>query len=124
MFDIGIGSDGDVFGAILYVMLLEGIGVIITVIAFVLILITSIKLFRGNNIPGSKLIFYSIIGTLVGTVLSATQDLIFHDEGNYIFSALVNICLAVLFLVGAYGFLSLAKYTVNNNANNAPPPDA
>ena len=124
MFEIGIGNDGEVFGGILYVMLLEGIGVIITIIAFVVILITSIKLFRGNNIPGSKLIFYSIIGTLVGAVLSATQDLIFYDEGNYIFAAMVNIFLAVLFLVGAYGFLSLAKYTVNKSAHNAPPPDA
>ena len=119
MFDIGFGNDG-----LWQIALLEGIGALFTIIAFILILIASIKLFRRNNIPGAKLIFYSIICTIIVAVISVSYTSIFDIEENYVVEALLNIFLAILFFIGSYGFWSLVKYSVSKSANNTPRSDA
>ena len=97
----------------------EGIGLLIMIFAFVLLLIASIRLLRANNIPGSRLIFLAIIGTFIGAFLPIIEIFFIVDEDSYIFEGLVNIFLALMFLVGAYGFWCLAKYSISNSANKA-----
>ena len=114
MFDLGVGYEGERVGGLLSIVLLEGVGILITVSAFMLILVASIKLIRGTNLPGTRLIFYSIIGSILGALLSASQIVLFGDDGNYILESVISIILSVIFFVGAYGFLSLARYLANN----------
>ena len=57
------------------------------IVAFIFIIFSSIKLLRGNNIPGAKLIFYSIIFTFIGTVISVFYALVLNIEENIIIEA-------------------------------------
>lgn len=102
-----------VFNDVLGLLILESIGILITLLALGLILGTSFRLLRSNNIPGAKYIFYSIIGSFFGALLSGSQYLIYGDEENYIFDAIVGVYLAVAFLGGAYGFWRLGKHVIH-----------
>ena len=119
MFEIGIEGDGEayVFSELFRYLLLEGIGAIFTIVAFIFIIFSSIKLLRGNNIPGAKLIFYSIIFTFIGTVISVFYALVLNIEENIIIEAIINIFLGVMFLMGSYGFWCLVKFTIKQSAN-------
>ena len=104
--------------------LLEIIGSIFTILAFILIFMSSIKLFRSHHIPGTKLIFYSIIFTLVGTVISLGYMLLAEGEENYILEAAISLLVGIAFFIGSYGFWNLSKFIVNANKSfNTSSPD-
>ena len=106
-------SDINIFEGMLEYLLLEGIGLIFIIIAFVLIIASSIKLIRKSNIPGSRLIFISIILTIIGTVLSAIIEYYFIDENIYIYDAALNMYLGAAFFLGSYGFFKVCNHVTN-----------
>ena len=109
----------NIFEGLYEYLILEGIGVLFTLAAFIIILVASIKLIKGNNVPGAKLIISSIITTLIFALISASYAILLDIEESTTFEAILNIILGIVFFVGALGFLQLSKFAVNINANKA-----
>ncbi len=90
---------------------------LLSFISIFFILLASFKLFRTKNIPGSKLIFFAVIGSLVIAVLPEPEEFFAVEKDGLIFEIIINIFNSFLFLMGAYGFWCLAKYVGISNAN-------
>lgn len=103
------------FNELVRYVLLEGVAALFTVIGLVIVVSASIKLFRGKNIPGAKLIFYSMIFHFLGALISVYPYLLDIEENEFI-EAAINIALGVAFVAGAYGLWRLAKYVVKDSA--------
>jgi len=86
------------------------------VIALIYILVASIKLVMAKNIPGSKLLFSTILFTLFGAVASAGYSYA-SEEGNYLIEAVIDMTLGFAFFIGALGFWRLSKFAINASAN-------
>lgn len=104
------------FEELFHWILLEGLGVLFLLIAFAFILASSIKLMRGNIIPGAKCIFASVILGLPSSIANIALEYIGIETDLYV-EAILNIVHAALFLVGAYGFWRLTKYATHRSAN-------
>lgn len=96
-------------------LIFEGIAAIITLSAFFLIVMASIKIFKAGNIPGSKQILVSLIGSIVVTVISITFEMS-TDEENNIITGTSELFMALLFFLGAFGFMKIAKYLYDKSA--------
>ena len=94
---------------------ITSIYMLVTIASSVLIIIGSIKLYKTQNIPGSKLIFFSIIGYIL-TIFIPDSEMV--DE-QYIFTTKIAEVTtgSILMLMSAYGFYLLASYIAINNAN-------
>ena len=101
-------------GMPLDLLIFEGIAAIITVVAIVILFIASIKIYKAGNIPGSKLILGSLIGSIVVPIIS-----LLPDEENNIIMGIIEVLIAIIFLLGVLGFLKLSKYIYEKNANKA-----
>jgi hypothetical protein len=99
----------DAMGMPIDLLILEGIAALITFVAITLIVIASIKIYKAGNIPGGKLMLASLLGSIVVTLISASF-VMYSDEENNIITGTFEIILALLFFLGAFGFLKLAKY--------------
>ena len=99
-------------------LILESIASVITLVALILIVIASMKIYRAGNIPGAKQILGSLIGSIVITLISSLF-VMSSDEENNIITGTFQILLALSFLLGALGFLKLAKYLYVKNATPA-----
>jgi len=110
-------SEIGIFEGIMDFLFLEGIGLLFTLAALVLIIVSSIKLISKSKAPGSKLIFSSVILTIIGTILSILMDYYFIEESSYIYTALINIYLAVVFFIGSLGFLRVCNHVIKVSAN-------
>lgn len=86
-----------------------------TLISFVLLLLASIKLLLARNIPGSRLIFISLIGTMLSVFLPEAET----DEGDIIMLwQIVEISAeAILMLMASYGFYRLSGFVAKNAAD-------
>lgn len=115
-------GDLDIFGDLFEYLILEGIGVLFTLAAFIIIIISSIKLIRGNSVPGARLIIVSIIFTLIFALISASYAIVLDIKESTTIEAIMNIVLGILFFVGAIGFLHLSKFAVSASANKTPQP--
>ena len=84
-------------------------------ISFILLLLGSIKLIAANNIPGSKLIFIAVIGSIVSAFLPEAES----DEGTIsMLWQYVEIGVnSILMLMVSYGFYLLSSYVAKNSAN-------
>lgn len=109
----------DIFDGLYEYLILEGIGVAFSLAAFILIIYAAIKLNRGNNVPGARLIAASTILTTLFSLLYVSYTAIFEIEENAIAEAIINIVFGVLFFIGSIGFVRLCKYVVNPSANTA-----
>ena len=94
---------------------ITSIGILLTIISGIFILIGSFKLFKTKNIPGSKLIFFSVIGAIL-TIFIPDPELM-EGENQLILLGVETIAISLLMLAGAYGFFLLANHTASNNAN-------
>ncbi len=101
------------FNELVRYVLLEGIGALFTIIGLIIIVLATIKLYRGKSVPGVKLIFYSMIFHFLGALMSVYPYVLDIDENEFI-EAAINIVLGVAFVAGSVGFWRLAKYVVNN----------
>lgn len=115
-------AETDVYGDVLDTFLLDGIDLLITLLAFILIVIASIKLVRGHKIPGARLIVSSIMLTVIITTISISYSLIFNIEENMTFEASLSIFSSLLFFTAAWGFLKLANFVRKNNPGDLPGP--
>lgn len=111
-----MSAEIDLFFVVFNYTSLEIIGGIFTVLAFIFIIMSSIKLFRSHHIPGAKLIFYSIICTIIGTVISLGYMLVAEGEDSYVFEAVISLVIGIAFFIGSYGFWNLSKFIANENA--------
>jgi len=111
-----VSAEIDLFFVVFNYTSLEIIGGIFTVLAFIFIIMSSIKLFRSHHIPGAKLIFYSIICTIIGTVISLGYMLVAEGEDSYVFEAVISLVIGIAFFIGSYGFWNLSKFIANENA--------
>ncbi len=86
-----------------------------SLIAGILILIGSIKLITVKNIPGSWLIFASVIGVILAAFLPETEN----ENGDIdMFWYRVEIGVSsFLMLLASIGFLRLANYVAKISAN-------
>ena len=93
------------------------LGILFTIISAIFFVVGSFKLFKTKNVPGSKLIFYSIIGSIL-TIFIPEPELM---EGEYqlILLGAETIVTSLLMLSLAYGFFLLANHIASNNANKA-----
>lgn len=106
-------------------LIFEGIAALITLTALILLIIASIKIFKAGNIPGSRLILGSLIGSVVVSIISISFEMLSHEENNII-TGTFEILVALLFFLGVFGFFSLSKYLHEKNANKrlwCQPPD-
>lgn len=99
-------------GMPLDLLIFEGIAAIITLSALVILFIASIKIYKAGNIPGSKLILGSLVGSLVIPIISMLPD-----EENNIIMGIFEVLIAILFLLGVVGFFKISKHLYKNNAN-------
>lgn len=88
----------------------------VTVISSLFILMGSIKLVRSKDIPGSKLIFISILGYILSIFILGSDTEI--EELPLTDQILIMGTDAVLILMATYGFYLLASYVASNSANN------
>ena len=117
--EISQNGNVSIFGEFIEYFIYEGVGLLFTLAAFVLIVVASIKLFRGNNVPGAKLILTSLVLTIIFAFISASYSMVLEVDENLIVEAILNIILGVLFFVGAFGFFKLSKFAVESCANKA-----
>ena len=117
--EISQNENVSIFGEFIEYFIYEGIGLLFTFAALVLIVVASIKLFRGNNVPGAKLILTSLILTIFFTLISASYSIVLDIDENLIVEAILNLILGVLLFAGALGFFKLSKFTVDSCANKA-----
>jgi hypothetical protein len=115
--ELDTGSNTDVFGELFHWLLLEGIGVLFTLAAFAFIVLASIKLLRGDDIPGARAIFWAMVVTFAGALMSAIYTHVLDVEENIYIEASFSIVLGAAFLGGALGFWRLAKYVASMGAN-------
>lgn len=101
---------------ILSVALLNFLEGLFVVIALIYVLIASIKLVVAKNIPGSKLIFGTIVFTFLVAAVSALYPY-FVEEDNVLLDVAINFVLGVAFFVGAFGFWRLSKFSASVSAN-------
>ncbi len=106
------------FNELVGYVLLEGLGALFTIIGLIIVVSASIKLYRRKDIPGAKLIFFSLIFHFIGAFMSVYPYLLDIDENEFI-EAAINIALGVAFVAGSVGFWRLAKYAINNSAAKA-----
>ena len=107
----------NIFEGIFDYLFLEGIGMLFTIAAIILIIVSSIKLLRSVKIPGSKLIFSSIILTILGAIISVLIEYYAVSENIYLYDATINMFLGGVFFMGSYGFLRVCNFITNNYAN-------
>lgn len=88
------------------------------VIALIYVLIASIKLVMAKKIPGSKLIFGTIIFTLFGAIASAGYPYIV-EEDNVLMEAAIDLALGIAFFIGALGFWRLSKFAIGTSADTS-----
>jgi hypothetical protein len=100
MFDLGI------------INIYEVIELLISLIALAIIFVASIKLFKNKNIPKSNLILIAFVGSIIGVFLPLIETYFIIEE-SYIFGAIVDIYLSLMFLLGAYGFWCFVGYSTN-----------
>ena len=93
------------------------LGILFTIISAIFILLGSFKLFKTKNIPGSKLIFFSVISAIL-TIFIPDPELM-EGKNQLILLGAESIVISLLMLAGAYGFFLLANFTASNNANKA-----
>lgn len=96
----------------------EIIPLFILLISSVFILIASFRVFKANNVPGSKYIFFSISGTLFGFVIYIIYMFIPSDSYFQIIEQAIDFYLAIIFALGAKGFWSLSNYVSKINTSN------
>ncbi|MBI3187049.1 MAG: hypothetical protein HYZ31_04135 [Gammaproteobacteria bacterium] len=99
----------DAMGMPLDLLIFEGIAAVISLGATTLILIASLKIHKTGDTPGGKQILGSLLGSIVITLVSASYAM-YSDEVNNIIVGTFEIIVALLFFLGASGFLKLAKY--------------
>lgn len=118
MDDIETGNNvaDEFYSSLVGMVALESVGLVLSVVAFIIILVAGIKLFRHKPIPGVGLIFYSLIGTLIGVIFYGLYPFLVEEGGSYLLYTLFDIVLAILFLMGAIGFWRLVKYVISKNA--------
>ena len=117
--ELEVYGNMDIFDGLFEYLLLEGVGVLFTVAALIIIIVSSIKLVKGNNVPGAKLIIASVILTIVFTLISVSYAVVLDIDENTTIDAIINIVLGILFFIGSIGFLHLSRFAVNVSANNA-----
>ena len=100
------------------IFIFEVIEVLLLLIALIIIFIASIKLFRKNDIPNSKLLLIGFLGSVVGVLLPLLETFYIIEEST-LFNSLINVYLGIMFIVGAYGFWCLVNYSLNKSANKA-----
>ena len=97
------------------VLSITTLGILFTIISAIFILIGSFKLFKAKNIPGSKLIFFSVISAIL--IIFIPDPELMEGENKLMLLAAETILISILMLAGAYGFFLLANHTTSNNAN-------
>ena len=118
MFDIQMGEDGEVYDSIFQLVLLEAIPGLLSIIAYVLLLVAATKLVRHGNIPGARAILISLVVSLVLTFIYVFYAFLFELESSYYFDAIIDILLGIIFLFGAYGFIVLVKFVISKSDTN------
>ncbi len=79
----------------------------------ILVLIGSIKLIKLKNIPGSKLIFFAVVGSILLVFLPEAE---FKKGGISFFLQAIEVGVySILMLMASYGFFRLANYTATNS---------
>ena len=91
------------------------LSILFTIISGIFILIGSFKLFKTKNIPGSKLIFFSVIGLILTIFIPDPESM--EGKNQLIILGIETTIISLLVLAGAYGFFLLANHTASNNAN-------
>lgn len=114
----------ETFSGIFHYVLLQGVGAVLTLVAAVLIVAASIKLIRGKDIPGARLIFLSLILTFVGALASVFYAPALGIEEDYLVDGTIDIFLGAVFFSGAYGFWRLAGYSIGKSSGKALEADA
>ena len=94
---------------------LTALFILVGVISFGLILLSSIKLIKTKNIPGSKLIFISILSFVVAALFPDFEEV--SAEYSLIIAGMSVAISSIGMLVGAYGFMLLTNYVIKENAN-------
>ncbi len=115
--ELEIGNE--IFNDLIQYVLLEGVGAILTVCGIIIIMIASIKLIRSNAIPGAKLVFWSILLTILFSLISVAYIYVVEISDTLVLEASLSILLGLLFVGGAYGFLKMANFIVRLNDNTS-----
>lgn len=108
---------------ILSVALVNFLEALIIVIALIYVLMASIKLVMAKNIPGSKLIFGTVIFTIFGAIASAGYRY-FVEEDSVLIEASIDLVLGIAFFNGALGFWRISKFAISTSANTSLNRDA
>lgn len=93
---------------------LTAINLLLTAAAFFLVLLASFRLLRSRNIPGSRLIFAALVGSLLVAFAPIPESL--SDDQAVALELASAILNAMLLLAGAYGFWRLANHAVMKGA--------
>ena len=101
---------------------ISSILILFSLIAAVLVLLGSIKLITVKNIPGSWLIFASIVGYVLTVFLPEAESE--SGEVSLLWLAVEVGANSFLMVMAAFGFFRLANYVAKNSANKSAQSDA
>jgi len=111
-------SEFDIFSTLFDYSIFNLIGILFSIIAFIIIFNSSIKLSLTCNIPGTKLIFYSMVTLLSCIVIYLFYVSLQDDANQYIIEAIIISLESAAMIIGAYGYKKLVKFIINEHANN------
>ena len=83
------------------------------VISVILIFLASVQLIKADSVPGSRLIFAAVIGSVLTIFIPETET----DTGDasLLIQGIEVGANSLLMLMASYGFYRLASYTAQNN---------
>ncbi len=100
------GQGSEIFwetvGSSAEILFLNGVEVILTIAAFIFVLIAAVRLHR-SAIAGSRHIRMALAGYVIGFLIYSVYLALAEDEGQII-DAVVGVYLSTCVAVGAYGF--------------------
>lgn len=91
-------------------LLLEGIGAMLGLTAFIYILVASIRLVRTDAVPGARLMLGAIVFTLAGALLSGVYP--YAIEENALVDAAISLVSGAALFAGSFGFWRLARHVI------------
>ena len=88
---------------------LNGVEVILSVLALVLVVVGCVSLYRNPSVAGARPILSAVGGALVGLLAYIACLLLIDDESTPLIDACFGVYFSLCAAIGGYGFLRLCR---------------
>ena len=96
-------------------VIIDSIILIITIVSYIVLLVSIVKLYKIGTIPGSGKLLTFIIGVVIMFLLSLIYLYVYEDYESSTLDQAIEVTYALITAVGAYGFFELTRHIKNAN---------